>query len=112
MASSGRRGEGPLMAQRRATADSASEYQMVVVTPTYAPDVELFSDLPRSVLQWFPPDVRHVVVVNESDLPLFHQFEGPQCVVLGVRDVLPRSVVALPLSKLWLNVRRPVPPLR
>jgi hypothetical protein len=85
---------------------------MVVVTPTYAPDLELFSDLHQSVLTCFPPDVRHVAVVNETDLPLFRRFEGPRCVVVGVRDVLPRSVFALPFTKLWMNIRRPVPPLR
>ena len=32
--------------------------------------------------------------------------------VIGVRDVLPRSVVTVPFTKLWMNLRRPVPPLR
>jgi hypothetical protein len=91
---------------------TAIEPQMVVVTPTYASDVELFSDLHESVLRYFPVDVRHIAVVNEADIPLFGRFEGPRCLVLGVLDVLPRSVRALPLTKLWMNFRRPVPPLR
>lgn len=85
---------------------------MVVVTPTYAPDLELFTDLHESVLRWFPLDVRHYVVANESDLALFRRFEGPRCVVVGVRDALPTSVRSLPFTKLWVNLRRPVPPLR
>jgi hypothetical protein len=85
---------------------------MVVVTPTYAPDLELFGDLHRSVQSCFPPDVRHVAVVDETDLPLFRRFEGPRCLVVGVRDVLPRSVRPLPAVDLWVNLRRPVPPLR
>ena len=85
---------------------------MVVVTPTYAADLELFSDLHESVLQYFPADVRHIAIVNESDIPLFRRFEGPRCVVIGVRDALPHSVLAVPFTKLWMNVRRPVPPLR
>lgn len=85
---------------------------MVVVTPTHAPDVHLFTDLHESVLRWFPADVRHLAVVNERDLPLFRAFEGRRCEVVGVGDVLPRSVRSVPLSKLWLNLRRPVPPLR
>jgi hypothetical protein len=88
------------------------ESQMAVVTPTYAPDLDLFSDLHESVLRWFPTDVRHMVVVNEPDLPLFRRFQGPRCVVVGVGDVLPQSVRALPLTKLWVNLRRPIPPLR
>jgi Family of unknown function (DUF6492) len=91
---------------------AATEQQMVVVTPTYRRDLELFNDLHESVLRWFPADVRHVAVVNESDLALFRRFEGSRCLVVGVRDVLPRSVVALPFTKLWMNFRRPVPPLR
>jgi hypothetical protein len=85
---------------------------MVVVTPTYAPDLELFGDLHQSVLRYFPAGVRHVAVVNESDVALFRRFEGPRCLVVGVDDVLPRSVRALPFGRLWLNLRRPLPPLR
>jgi Family of unknown function (DUF6492) len=105
------------MAERQSALTGAREpghapAQIVVVTPTYAPDVELFSDLHESVLRWFPADVRHVAVVNESDLPVFRRFEGPRCLVIGVRDVLPRSVVTVPFTKLWMNLSRPVPPLR
>jgi hypothetical protein len=88
------------------------ETHLVVVTPTYAPDRDLFSDLHDSVLRWFPTEVRHLVVVNDSDVALFRRFEGPRCLVVGVGDVLPRSVRALPVGKLWVNLRRPVPPLR
>jgi hypothetical protein len=85
---------------------------MVVVTPSYAPDLELFEDLHRSVLRWFPADARHVVVVDDSDRGLFGRFAGPQCEVLGVSDVLPGSIRSLPFTKYWINMRRPVPPLR
>jgi hypothetical protein len=86
--------------------------RMVVVTPTYAPDFGLFNDLHESVLRRFPSEVRHVIVVNDSDLALFRRFEGARCSVIGVGDVLPRSVRALPGGKLWVNLRRPMPPLR
>ena len=58
------------MATPDAAASVATESKMVVVTPTYAPDLELFSDLHQSVLRCFPADVRHVAVVPETDLPL------------------------------------------
>lgn len=100
----------------------ATNSQMVVVTPTYAPDLELFRDLHQSVLRCFPADVRHLAVVPEAHRSLFRQFEGSRCQVIGVREVLPRSVVTLPFirlnfgggspSPMWINVRRPVPPLR
>jgi Family of unknown function (DUF6492) len=100
------------MATRQAASKPAADSQMIVVTPTYAPDLELFTDLHRSVLEHFPVDVRHVAIVPERDLTLFRQFAGPRCEVLEVREALPRSVVALPFTKLWMNCRRPVPPLR
>jgi Family of unknown function (DUF6492) len=107
------------MADRHSASRSATERRrtraephLVVVTPTYALDLDLFSDLHESVLRWFPANVRHVAIVNESDLPAFRSFEGPRCLVIGVRDVLPRSVVTLPFAKLWMNLRRPLPPLR
>jgi hypothetical protein len=85
---------------------------MVVVTPTYAPDMELFADLHASVLRCFPEDVRHLVIVTQPDVAPFRRFAGPRCEVLSVGDVLPGSVRALPLTKLWVNWRRPLPPLR
>ena len=100
----------PKLATGGPTTDA--DRRMVVVTPTYAPDLELFADLHESVLQCFPEDVRHLVIVNEGDIHLFRRFEGSRCVIVGVRDVLPGSVVPLPFSKLWLNLRHPVPPLR
>jgi hypothetical protein len=85
---------------------------MAVVTPTYARDLDLFGDLHESVLRHFPAHVRHLAVVNDSDLPAFHRFEGARCSIIGVSDALPRSVSALPLVNLWVNLRHPVPPLR
>jgi hypothetical protein len=86
--------------------------KMVVITPTYAPDRELFADLHESVLNCFPSDVSHIAIVDEADLPQFRRFSGPRCDVIGVREVLPRAVRALPVGRLWVNLRRPVPPLR
>jgi Family of unknown function (DUF6492) len=103
-----RPGSGPTTDRSPTDADR----RMVVVTPTYAPDLELFADLHASVLRCFPDDVRHLVIVTQSDVAPFRRFAGPRCEVLGVGDVLPGSVRALPLTKLWVNLRRPVPPLR
>jgi Family of unknown function (DUF6492) len=93
-------------------ANDRTDDPIVVVTPTYAPDLDLFSDLHESMLSCFPAHARHVAIVNEPDLPLFRRFEGPRCLVIGVRDVLPRTVWSLPFINLWMNVRRPMPPLR
>jgi Family of unknown function (DUF6492) len=100
------------VAEMAASGRAIAERQMVVVTPTYAPDLELFSDLHESVLRWFPADVRHVAVVTERNVAPFRRFEGPRCIVIGIDDVLPRSVRALPRIQMRINLRQPVPPLR
>jgi hypothetical protein len=101
-----------MVAALAAYGHAAAERQMVVVTPTYAPDLELFSDLHESVLRWFPADVRHVAVVTERNVAPFRRFESPRCIVVGIDDVLPRSVRALPRLQMRINLRQPVPPLR
>jgi Family of unknown function (DUF6492) len=101
-----------MVGEMAACGKADAERQIVVVTPTYAPDLELFSDLHESVLRWFPLNVRHVVVVTERHVAPFRRFEGPRCVVVGIDDVLPRSVRALPRVQMRINLRRPVPPLR
>jgi hypothetical protein len=85
---------------------------MAVVTPTHRADRELFADLHESVLRFFPAEVTHIAIVDDRDLPLFRGFSGPRCDVVGVGDVLPGAVRALPVGKLWINPRRPLPPLR
>lgn len=84
---------------------------MVVVTPTYAPDRELFADLHASVLARFPEDVRHLVVTPERDVASFGAFEGPRCSVVSVRQALPTRLWELPRNA-WVLPRRPVPPIR
>jgi hypothetical protein len=101
-----------MVGEMAACGQAVAERQMVVVTPTYAPDLELFSDLHESVLRWFPADVRHLAVVTERNVAPFRRFEGPRCVVVGIDDVLPRSVRALPRVQMRINLRQPLPPLR
>lgn len=87
--SAGHRRYSRAMSTPDLTPKAAADSQMVVVTPTYAPDLELFRDLHQSVLRCFPPNVRHVAVVPETHRSLFRQFEGSRCEVVGVREVLP-----------------------
>ena len=85
---------------------------MVVVTPSWARDLELFGDLHESVLRYFPKSVRHVVVTAERDQAAFRRFEGPRCELLCAGDILPRHVKAVPRTWARVNLRRPAPPLR
>lgn len=85
---------------------------MIVVTPTYLPDLDLFADLHESVLRQFPVDVRHVVVTPERHVPAFRHFVGPRCSLLSVRAVLGGALLPVPLANVWVNRRHPLPPLR
>lgn len=92
-------------------AEALGPSAMVVVTPTYAPDRELFADLHASVLASFPEDVAHLVVTPERDLASFRAFEGARCSVVSVREALPTRLWELPRNA-WVLPRRPVPPIR
>ncbi len=86
--------------------------ELAVITPSYAPDLELFADLHRSVLRHTPEETVHHVIVPPRDRGLFARFEGPRCRVWIEPDLLPRTYIPIPLSRLWLNVARPWPPVR
>jgi hypothetical protein len=86
---------------------------ITVVTPSYAPDVELLADLRESLQAFASRDTRHLVVVPSRDAALFRsRFAGPGCDVASVEEVLPRTLRAVPAVNAWINLRSPWPPLR
>jgi hypothetical protein len=85
---------------------------MAIVTPSYAPDYELCRDLHASVLHWASGDVMHHIIVPRDDLELFAALRGPRCVVWPVDALLPAHIVRVPKANLWINLRRPWPPVR
>ncbi len=85
---------------------------MAVVTPSYAPDFDLFTDLHRSVLAQTPPDTIHHVLVDDWDVPLFTTVASPRCQVRPASSLMPRSFRPVPGWKGWVNLRRPWPPVR
>ena len=86
--------------------------QLAVITPSYAPDFELCRDLNESVLAYTPQSVVHHIIVPGRDLKLFSRLQGPRTEVLPVNELLPKHMVALPRANMWLNMHRPVPPVR
>ena len=85
---------------------------LAVVTPSYAPDLELFADLRRSVLEYFPGDVTHFVIVPRRDVDAFARFRGPRCEVVQESALVPRHVLKVPRTGFYVNARRPLPPIR
>jgi hypothetical protein len=86
--------------------------KLAVITPSYAPDVELFAELHRSVLEFTSDDTIHHVFVPPGDREVFARFEGPRCHVWVRSELLPRRYVRLPSTDVYVNYRRPWPPLR
>lgn len=85
---------------------------LAVLTPSYAPDFELCRDLNRSVLEWMPSDVCHHLIVPARHRKMFASLQGPRTEVWTVDDFLPARMLAIPIANMWLNVRRPYPPVR
>lgn len=86
--------------------------ELAVITPSYAPDLEPCRDLNASVLARMPASVVHHIVTPRRDLELFRQLQGPRTELWSVEQMLPRNVVAIPRANFWLNLHRPVPPIR
>ncbi|GAB3604654.1 DUF6492 family protein [Conyzicola nivalis] len=100
---------------------------LAILTPSYAPDFDSFAVLHRSVLEFTDAAVVHYVVVPDEDLALFATIASGRMVLIGYRDLLPKSFVStawfahavarIPRAPrgarfIAVNVRRPWPPLR
>nr|WP_245817402.1 DUF6492 family protein [Geodermatophilus saharensis] len=82
------------------------------MTPSYGPDLELCADLNHSVLRHCPQDVVHEIVVPSADAPRFRSLAGDRTRVREVGDFLSRSIRQVPGANVWIDLRRPFPPVR
>ncbi len=80
-----------------------------VITPSYAPDFELCSDLNASVLER-GERVRHTIIVPPRDLVLFGALGNEWTSIRSADEFLP-GLRRLPRN-FWLNPRRPWLPVR
>jgi hypothetical protein len=85
---------------------------LAVLTPSYEPDFELCGDLNRSVLEWTPPEVAHHIIVPDRDRALFGRLSGPRTAIWTINALLPRRMLPVPKANMWVNLRRPFPPIR
>ncbi|GAA2212670.1 DUF6492 family protein [Nonomuraea monospora] len=86
--------------------------KLAVITPSYTQDADLFAQLHRSVLDNTSEDTIHHVFVPPGDRAAFAGFEGPRCHVWVRSELLPRRYLRMPGADLYVNYRRPWPPLR
>ncbi|WP_341720445.1 DUF6492 family protein [Micromonospora sp. FIMYZ51] len=84
--------------------------RLAIITPSYAPDFELCADLHRSIQAQRVGPVTQQIIVPRRDLARFGQLAGAE--VHAVAEFLPRTFRQLPGVNGWVNLRRPVPPLR
>lgn len=85
---------------------------LAVITPSYAPDIELCRDLNASVLARTPSSTTHYIIPPHRDLELFSRLRGPRTEVWSVNQLLPKYMTALPWVNFWLNLHHIVPPIR
>ncbi len=95
-----------------ASEPGASPPTLAVLTPSYGPDLDLCRELNHSVLASSPPDVHHHIIVPRRDERRFAAARGPRTHVAAVDGLLPTSMRGLPGTNLWVNLRRPWPPVR
>jgi len=86
--------------------------ELAIITPSYAPDFELCRDLNTSVLACTPHFAVHYIITPRRDLPRFSVLRGPRTKVWPVEQLLPAYIVGIPGTNFWLNLRRPLPPVR
>lgn len=87
--------------------------ELAVITPSFAPDAELFAELHRSVLEHTSDDTIHHVVVPAAHKSFFTRLANPRLRVWTHPQLVPRRFVRLPApGGVWINSRRPWPPVR
>jgi len=78
-----------------------------MITPSYRPDLELCGELVQSVKKHGPALLEHTLIVPTIDMEAFADLGDAR----AASDYLPRSFVPAPRN-VWINLRRPVPPVR
>ena len=84
---------------------------MTIITPSYAPDLELCRDL-RASLERCAPGIGHRIIVPRTDLADFASLAGGSATVDAVDEVMPAGFRKIPLLNVWVNLRAPFPPVR
>jgi hypothetical protein len=96
----------------RPAGKDGNDVQLAVITPSYRRDYELCRDLHQSVLRHTPDDVVHHLVVPRRDARLFRSLDGPRARIWFVEELVPDHMLPVPRVNVWLNIRRPYPPVR
>jgi hypothetical protein len=81
-----------------------------LVTPSFRLDFERCALLVESVDRWVHSSVRHYIIVDRRDVPLFKPLVSRRTELLVVEDIVPRWLVRVPgVRRFWLSFKtRPI----
>jgi len=81
-----------------------------LVTPSFSLDLKRCELLVESVARWAAPSLRHYLVIDRRDVPLFEHLRSARTELLIVEDIVPNWLVRMPgVRKFWFSFRtRPV----
>ncbi len=77
-----------------------------LVTPSFRLDLERCQLLSQSIESWVAPHVRHYIVVDRRDVPLFKPLASKRTSILTVEETAPRWLFRLPgIRRFWFSLR-------
>ena len=81
-----------------------------LVTPSFGLDLDRCELLVESVARWATPSLRHYLVIDRRDVPLFSHLRSERTQILVVEDIVPGWLVRIPgVRRFWMSFRtRPV----
>lgn len=87
-----------------------TQISYAIVTPSFRTDADRCALLIESVERFVAPHVKHYVIIDRRDLPLFRPLVSSRTELLIVEDIVPGWLIRVPgIRRFWLSLRtRPV----
>lgn len=77
-----------------------------LITPSFRLDLDRCALLTESVERWVAPHVKHYIVVDRRDVPLFKPLVNSRTELVVVEDIVPRWVIRIPgIRRFWFSFR-------
>ena len=87
---------------------NAAPTSFALITPSFAPDFERCRLLCDSVRAHVPATVRHYIIVDQRDVPLFSSLRSPQTELITVESIVPWWLRRVPFAgRWWLSLKTP-----
>ena len=83
-----------------------TSFTSALITPSFRGDYERCRWLVESVARHVVPSVKHYLVIDRRDVPLFKSLENARTHILVVEDVLPWWLMRIPgVPKVWMSFK-------